>query len=79
MNESMLEQMSASQMLIYKSLIIDYGLDESVVAFAGMQRGFKDVSTILDFLFEPFELQNGRLVKQHPFLGYDSTNEKGFP
>ena len=66
-------------MLIYKSLIIDYGLDESVVAFAGMQRGFKDVGTILDFLFEPFELQNGRKVKQHPFIGYDPSKQKSQP
>ncbi len=73
MNEQVLETMAPQQVLIYKSLIMDYGFDESVVMFAGMQRGFKDVSTVLDFLFEPFELQTGRHIKQHPFIGYDPT------
>ena len=50
-------------MLVYKKLIVDYGLDEAVVTFAGLQRGFKDVATILDFLYEKFELQSGRMVK----------------
>ena len=76
MNEFITEQMSPAQILIYKQLIMDFGIDESVVAFAGMQRGFKDASTIIDFIFEPFELVSGRQIKQHPFVGYDPALPK---
>ena len=34
LNESMIEALLPEQTLVYKKLIIDYGIDESVAAFA---------------------------------------------
>ena len=41
LNESFVDALSPNQAIIYKSLILDYHLDEAVVAFACLQTNFR--------------------------------------
>ena len=72
LNESLIETLQPQQILMYKKLIIDYGIDESVAIFACMQTNFRDLDSALDYLFEPFEHTGSRkLIMPHPFTGYN--------
>ena len=73
LNDSFIESLQPAQTLVYKKLVIDYGIDESVAAFACLQTNFANVHGALEHLFEPFEHPNGKTVMAHPFIGYDPT------
>jgi len=40
LNESMIDQLEPAKTMIYKKLVYDYGIDESVAAFACLQTSF---------------------------------------
>ena len=50
----MIEALQPGQTLVYKKLVVDYGIDESVAAFACLQTNFVNVDEALEYLFEPF-------------------------
>ena len=59
---------------MYKRMVIDFGIDESVAAFACLQTNFRDMNSALEFLFDPFEhTASGKMIQPHPFIGYDPS------
>ena len=73
LNDSFIESLQPSQTMIYKKLVLDFGIDESVAAFACLQTNFANVNGALEYLFEPFEHPSGKTVMAHPFIAYDPT------
>ena len=71
LNDSLIEALTFTQTLLYKQLILDFQIDETVAAFACLQTNFKGVDHVMDYIFEQFEHANGRWILQHPFVGYD--------
>ena len=73
MNESFIDALAPNQTLLYKRLILDLQIDESVAAFACLQSNFRNMESVCDYLFESFEHVSGKTIMQHPFIGYDPS------
>ena len=73
LNDSLIDALSPYQTLIYKRLIFDFQLDESIAAFACLQTNFRSIEAVIDFLFETFDHPCGKTIMQHCFIGYNPT------
>ena len=68
----MIESLQSEQTLLYKRLIQDLEIDESVAAYACLQTDFRSVTDVVEYLWDPFFHEpSGKTIMQHPFVGYD--------
>ena len=48
-----------------------------MASYALLQTNFKSVEDVVEFLFEPFEHKSGKVIMQHPFVGFNPTVGSG--
>ncbi len=77
LNDSLLNSLASDQILLYKRLIVDFGLDDVVATYACLQTNFRGVEEVLDYLFETFEHESGKIIMQHPFIGFKPSLAEG--
>ena len=62
LNDSLIETLASDQTLLYKRLIADYNIDESVATYACLQTNFRSIEAVLDYLFETFVHESGKVI-----------------
>ena len=73
----MIDSLQSEQTILYKRLITDYQIDESVAAYACLQTGFRSVTDVIEYLFDTFYHEpSGKHIMQHPFVPFDPSLDK---